>query len=321
MKSQAIVLILFLIMNITQQSQAKNTNNIHKVCASQASSCLELLPDELAKLRPRSNAWYKLKLYELESLFVLQQTERQRAVLADLHPVDAAPIVFQITAYLYLAKNAYFYKEFESAEHYSEIVFNLIEQVTETYPDPRKIVSLVNLKLYHAKLELLSDNEAAYTEKLLNALSTLESLREKFHNSYDPIFNRELYGNIGHTYARLDKHVESLQAYQTGLFWARQGVDLQQLSVSIYNVARAYQRLEYFDKALKEFELAKQAAINAKDEIVELFCYYQMADIYFNLNQIELVHRTLAHLKGRTLETNLSKYVKELQLKISNKHN
>ena len=120
----------------------------------------------------------------------------------------------------------------------------VLEQINEAHRDPLTVVQLANA------LNQQGEYQRGY--------DLLLPLTAKYQHRYMPRFKHELFENLGHFALRLNKLSDHLAYRHLALEWARALGNNNQVAISLYNVARAYQMLSDYPNAMDYFLQAEQ---------------------------------------------------------------
>lgn len=226
---------------------AQSSLEFNQVCENSSHDCIENIEGHLETAPLQSRLWYKLKLLELDALFNLQQFNKLRQEVDLWAEKDGLPITFKVYIQIYRAKLSFGKTSPEITQRYLDEALLTLSNIHEMLPRPMRLIEIANLQL--------SNNQPEAAKK------TLLSLEEKFSHNASPLFNRELYANLGHAAIRLNELDEHVIYREKSLDGAVKVGNIQQMSVAGYNLGRAYQMKSRFDEALTTF---KQSASNAK---------------------------------------------------------
>lgn len=254
--------------------------SIHSICKTQASRCLDEVPSYIAKSQPYSDAWYRYTLYQYDALFALQRFEPLMNSILAIDNLNTAPVGFQVSANIYLAKGYRVKNDFIQLSHYAKVARGLLKQVSKQFNDPSRLVQLGNLILYQGNV-FREKNEPKLAEKTFNdSFQLLKNIEADYHHYTDPIFNRELYVNLGHVSHALKNLRDSEVYYGKSLFWTKQVPDQQQLAVAEFNYGRACERNNKIDCSLKFIAKSRVNFKQAKDFAGEQMAILQLARMY-----------------------------------------
>ena len=118
----------------------------------------------------------------------------------------------------------------------------------------------------------------------------------------------ELYTNLGHTSAVLDRNYKTVEFYSKALFWSKQTANKQQIGVTHYNLARSYQATEQLKRASDEFVNAKKM-FEESDAIVAVYdTNLMLIEINQSLQNKEFVSQLIGEVQTALDENKLTHY-------------
>jgi tetratricopeptide (TPR) repeat protein len=246
---------------------------IDNVCLSSASQCLLLLDDALVTSPAKSRQWYRLKLLQLDAFFTLQQLKNLSTEIDTLLIDTSLPINFSVYVYIYYAKLNHAKDNIEPAKKYLDKAVLLLKELNNKYPKPMRLIEIANLQT------AMKDYDQA---KL-----TLLQLELKFKGKYHPIFKRELYANLGHV-ANFQQDIALHVKYRKkSLKWALRANNIQQVGIAYYNLARAYQKAEYYEHAEDYYLQAINSAQLTQDDISSDLSQLRLIEVVILQGEIE----------------------------------
>lgn len=257
--------------------------NIHEICKTSPANCLANIDKSLSSVSKKSRIWFQYKLYQLDALFQLVKYQELKQEIAQWIDVEDIPLKFKINIYILHAKQLKFEGDIESAEQYLNKSIEMLNSVSQLYADPMMTIQIANT------LNYLGKNQQGY--------DLLMTLDKKYSSRNDPLLKLELYGNLGHFAARLERFDEHLALRHKALTAATELANEQELSVALYNVARAYQILNADDEALQYFIEARTHSLIAKDNYVAEIALMRQAQIAMKQKNAERVNALYAQIK------------------------
>lgn len=281
----------------TRQTNAKFT----EICAISSSDCLDNSSHYLQNVTLQSRLWYKYKLLELEALFNLQRFDKLREEANYWSTQPSIPVTFKVYVLIYRAKLSSGRVSKEITQTYLDEAITTLSEIHEMVPRPMRLIEIANLQLSNDQPEA--------------AKQTLLSLEKKFSHNASPLFNRELYANLGHAAIRLNELDEHIIYREKSLDGAINVGNAQQIGVAGYNLGRAYQMKSRLNEALITFEQSAENAKKASDKTTEISATMRVIEVTYlkgdkekarNLfKSIDFKQSTLSEgLKGRYQDLN-----------------
>ena len=169
----------FLIISIALLSSFYGSANerisaqVHKVCQTQYSECLKLIPEQIEKTTPNSAAWYRLTTYKLTAHLLLNHWDELLAETDNLVTIDSLPTEFKFLVYLYHAKGKLHVGGEEEGAEYLLKTKALFDQFNSTISNPMYLVQYGNVLLYEAHRAKQYKQKDIYLPKYRDAKITL----------------------------------------------------------------------------------------------------------------------------------------------------
>ncbi|MDF2179467.1 hypothetical protein P2G88_14530 [Aliiglaciecola sp. CAU 1673] len=277
---------------------AKADVDIHALCLTSPKRCLEQVPAQLAKEKEGSRSWYRLKIYELDSLLHLLQLDRLKEALQSVAQRTDQPDAFRIRLYTHQAKLLTLEGKQEEAADYLSKAIVLLDQGHQLFPAPLLQVHIANLQLYQGQ----------YAE----ALQRLLAAEDKFSKGGSALFNLELYTNLGHAASYIEDYKGQLKYRQQALRWATLLENQHQLGIGLYNLARAHQALVQYQPALDYFEEAYQASLGAGDKATAHQALLRLAQVSLDNGQYSQAKHFFSRLESEYLPPPMHKLEQQL---------
>ncbi|NMP33220.1 hypothetical protein HII17_16830 [Thalassotalea sp. M1531] len=288
---------LMLLLGYPSQLLA-STLNIETICQQSSAKCLEIIDTKLNKTSYPSRTWYKLKLLQLEAHFLLGNIAQLNKALMPFLDNEDLPMSFLVYVKIYHAKVMNQLGDSQAAQQDLAQALNLLHEIQEHLPRPMRLIEIANLQILNKQY-----NQAEQTLLLLEKRYAQDAL---------PLFNQELYANLGHIAARLDKLVDYFVYTEKSLFYALKTDNKQQISVAHYNFARAAMINGSLAKARENFMHALLQATLAKDFATQIDAKIRLIEIALRENNSIRVKELLPQLKQTALSYDFD--LKEYQL-------
>lgn len=259
--------------------QLSHRLDIHTLCAEAPQQCLTNVEKLLLHEPSESRRWFQYKNYQLDALFELNRFEQLANEVEPWLARDDIPLKFQISVLIYSAKSQPDNRK-ELANQLINKAVTLLEDVSEVNHNPMLMVQIAN-----------SLNEQGEYQRGYDMLLPLVT---KYQHRHMPRFQHELFENLGHFAIRLNKLDEHLEYRCSALKWASLMGNDNQIAISLYNVARAFQMLENYPKALEYFSKAEQLGKNTL-ELVE----FRRAEIALAQGQLDKAQAHYAEVEHK----------------------
>ena len=226
-------------------------SNIHKICETSLSRCLDQIDAQLNSVPKQSRVWFQYKLYQYNALFQLVKLEQLKQEIDPWIDVEDIPLKFKINVYFYHAKLLVNDGKAELTRQYLNQTIDLLTSISQLYTDPMMTIQIAN------SLNYLGENQQGY--------DMLKALDKKFFDRNDPLFKLELYENLGHFSWRLGYFDEHIELRLKALDAAKKSLNKQDYAVAIYNVGRAYQMVDAYEDAFEYFKKSRKWFLAEKD--------------------------------------------------------
>lgn len=281
---------------------------VHKACQTHYVECLKIIPEQLEKATPSTAAWYRLKTYKLTALWLLNHWEELLDETQVLVENESLPTEFKFLVYLYHAKGKLHVGEEKEGMEYLSKTKSLFDQFNSTISNPMYLVEYGNVMLYEAHRAKQYKQKDIYLPKYRDAKITLLKVRDNFYHYNNPKFQMELYTNLGHTSAVLDRNYKTVEFYSKALFWSKQTANKQQIGVTHYNLARSYRATGQLQLASDEFVNAKKM-FEESDAIVAVYdTNLMLIEINQSLQNKEFVSQLIGEVQTALDENKLTHY-------------
>jgi tetratricopeptide (TPR) repeat protein len=256
---------LFTISFFVISKDNNKESNIHDICQSSPSACLLKIENKLNSVEGKSLIWFQYKLYQLDALFQLVQEDKLREQLALWIDVEDVPLKFKINIYILYAKMLENHSQDEIAVKYLNKAINKLSSVNQVLPDPMLVIQIANA------LNYLHKNQQGY--------DMLIALEKKYAKRDHILLKIELYENLGHFAARLNKPQEHINYRKLCIEWAAKHNNKQRMAVAVYNLARAYQMNNDYQLATNYFNQAYILGTNSADFNIANMSIYRNAQL------------------------------------------
>lgn len=223
--------------------RTEDDRNIVQRCQQSPQVCLEIIEPVLGQTQQTSRVWYQYKLLHLEALFRLVMFDELAKEVAPWVDDESVPLRFRINVLVYYAKVLSKSDTRSQSMFYMEQAISAIEQVNESNYDPL--------------LTVMVANGLNYLGKYQQGYDLLMPLVAKYKHRPMAKFKHELFENLGHFAHRLGRPEEHLDFRLKALTWAQALDSKNEIAIALYNIARAYQFLENYEKAFSYFEKAE----------------------------------------------------------------
>ena len=255
-----------LLLCVSAQSQANTTSpSIEATCSHSYALCLKNIEPLLSSTQQPSRTWYKYKLLQLEALFNLGKITELKQALAPFIHKENLPEAFTVYIKIYYAKALGNDKQRDESKKYIQEALTLLYQIQEQLPRPMRLIEIANLQLID--------------KQFTQAEQTLLYLEERFSQNALPLFNQELYANLGHVASMTDQLDKLLDYREKSLYYTLQVDNKQQNGVAYYNLGRALFRLEDYASAEENFLLSFKHAELAQDVSMQIYAKIRLAEI------------------------------------------
>ena len=248
-KSISILILLSFATVIFAQS---DDSNIHEICETSFSKCLDKIDGQLSSVPKHSRVWFEYKLYQFNALFNLLKIEQLKDNVTPWVDIEDIPLKFKINVYFYHAKLLVYDGKAELARQYLNQTIDMLTSISQLYTDPMMTIQIANA------LNYLGENQQGY--------DMLKALDKKFLERNDPSFKLELYGNLGHFSFRLGHFEEHIELRFKALDAAKKVANKQDYAVAIYNVGRAFQMVDAYEDAFEYFNESRKWFLSEKDD-------------------------------------------------------
>lgn len=247
-------------------------NSIHQLCVNDYAECKNQLQDAYPSVKPQGINWYRFKLYELDSLFHLQQSQELRDVLDDLAQLNDIPLFVQLKMDVMNAK-LYWGPNPQLSLYHQERAKKTFEAVLKTGKDPKVLVDYANLHLYLNEYDV--------------GIRLLQRLQERFSEHGNAFIRASIAANLGNFFMKKD-WIEKAKVQYKYAMTASSGTALVNLEiVSHYNYARAHQRLEQLEEAIPLFQQARQVAKRGGNEQLASLSELRLGQIQLQLGNFD----------------------------------
>ena len=261
--------------------RADDDRNIVQRCQQSPQVCLEIIEPVLKQTQQSSRVWYQYKLLHLEALFRLVMFDELAEQVSPWVEDESVPLRFRINVLVYHAKILRARDANEEGMLYMERAISSIEQVNESNYDPLLTVMVAN------GLNSMGKYQQGY--------DLLMPLVKKYKHRPMAKFKHELFENLGHFAHRLGKPEEHLEFRLKALTWAQVLDNKNEIAISLYNIARAYQFLEKYEKAFSYFEKAEaMEAMGPSDTAMITFRRAEMSLAQGDISAAEQYMKVLA---------------------------
>jgi len=282
--------VLFLSLSTIVHSQetiVKTPLSTHKTCQLNPKKCLEILPEQLQKIPSGSAAWFRLKDYQMWAEYHLAQYEALGITTNEALNAANPPGDFEFASIIYRAK--YLLTVDKDAE-----AFDLMQRAKKRFAeldssssDPSRLLLYANLIQEEAHRLKKHAPREVYRAKFLEARNVLLKVRKNYKNLNDPVFQSNMYANLGHIASALENYVKFLEYRSRGLFWAKQTKNPLRIATAHYNLARAYQANRKHKKAISEYQISVEEHIRARDESGIAICQLRIAQNHIELGNLK----------------------------------
>lgn len=275
---------------------------IESVCQKSSGQCLFSLENALADSTSRSRQWYRLKLLQLDALFILQQFKKLSEEIDALLTYDELPINFSVYVYIYHAKLNYGKGQISTAKKYLSKAVNLLTSINDKYPKPMRLIEIANLQISMKDFE--------------QAKSTLLQLELKFQDRYHPLFKRELYANLGHVALFQGDEALHVKYRERSLKWALKANNNQQVGIAYHNLAWAFQKAENYKYAEQHYSQAIKFSRIEQDDINGSISQLRLIEVILLQGKVDKALKFFNQLPTRPADNGYSKQYNKLYLKI-----
>ncbi|NMP31073.1 tetratricopeptide repeat protein [Thalassotalea sp. M1531] len=251
-------------------SLGQGNQDIHSTCAKSPQQCLEVIGQYLTSEKTESRIWFQYKMYQIDALFQLVKFEQLANEVSPWVERKDIPLKFKISVLIYYAKILSSQGSDAIAANYMNQALDAINDVNSVAFDPLLVVQVAN------GLNHIGEYQKGY--------DLLIPLEKKYRNRPMAKFKHELYENLGHFALRLKQFQEHLGYRLQALEWAKEVGNDNQTAISLYNVARAHQILEDYERAFHYFELAEQ--LNAMGPSDQNMINYRRAEMSLVMNDL-----------------------------------
>ncbi len=297
-----------LLCSFAGQANERVSAKVHKICQTEYSECLNIVPDHIQNVTPHSAAWYRLTSYKLSSMLFLNHWQPLVEETRQLIQYPDLPAEFRFITYLYYAKANLYNGDEATGEEYLNKTKALFDQFNSSISNPMHLVRYGNILLYEAHRAKQYEQKDVYLPKYRDAKITLLKVRDNFYHYNNPKFQMELYTNLGHTSQIVDKNYKTVEFFSKALFWSKQTANKQQIGVTHYNLARSYQLTEQYKRASDEFIKAKRMFIDSQDIVAVHDTNLMLIEINQKLSNSELVASLIREVQLALDKNELSHY-------------
>lgn len=300
--------------------QMSFAESLYHTCQTDSARCAELSQAKLVDLTPNTLPWYDIKLLQLESLFLLDKTDLLLDALTATTPIPTdAPQEFNLKVYVYFAKVYLKERQLNLSEQYAKLASDIFRDMLTRAPQPSVYLDFSNLLTLEYHIANAQNNEQKAQLKLSEAIKNLLALEKASQASNDPIFYRELYGNLGHVYMFDGNFNNALKAYDSSLFWTKQGQSEQQLAVAEFNVGKALKALQRYESAMRHFEQASMHAFLSQDMNTYVTAQLNMAVCNVQLTDIDKASSILSNVEDFKFTATQKKLFESIQADVQRK--
>jgi tetratricopeptide (TPR) repeat protein len=306
LKSTIVVLLLLNFPTLFVSAANKElSNDIHQICQSSPSQCLDEIEANLASAPFKSRVWFQYKLYQLDAFYRLVKFKALNSELEKWLDIEKVPLRFQISIYILYAKVIQLEgREALGNEYLNKAVDTLIS-VNKVAPDPMLIVQIANA------LNDLKNYQQGY--------DMLIALEKKFVRRDNIKLKLELYENLGHFSYRLGKLNEHILFRVKANCWAKLHGNDQRIAITVYNLARAYQMTKEYSDALDYFVQAEYYANKSKNYFTLSMTMYRRAEIELDRGNYKKAMKYFHLIDVKPLPESFNKELDTLVNKIKNK--
>ncbi|MBU2881458.1 hypothetical protein KO525_09095 [Psychrosphaera sp. B3R10] len=293
-------LIILIIVTMPVAIAAKKTPpkvSIRTVCQSEFVECLNRLPAELIKTKEHQDFWYVLKIYEFESLFQLNYTQRLHEATAKY--VDSKNIKskeFQFLTRIYHAKTQFAQNNEKKGIYYLDKAKGLFSQLTSTISNPIYLIHYANIILVEAHRLKKSGLVAESKTKFLETKQLLLTIKKNYYQYNNPSFQVELYTNLSHCTGQLNQRTAAIEASKKAIFWAKENANRQQIGISEFNLARAYQNAKQYTKSRRTYLTSIRSFVESKDKVSEAIAYLRLIEVSKAIGDKKTIARSFTQL-------------------------
>jgi tetratricopeptide (TPR) repeat protein len=274
-------LVLCCILFLTAYSKnASASHDIHHVCQKSPATCLAQIDTELNKTQEQSRLWFNLLQYKLDALFNLKMIHSLKEQIAPWINGKELPIPFQVSVYIYHIKTLPSDTSAADKQYFIDKAKKQLTLLNDIYPNPIKLVELANLQVQIGEVQ--------------EAFTRLQALENKYARRNDPLFQMELYANLGHAAHRLDLAEEKIEYYIKALEWSIEYGNQQQIAVSYYNVAKSQLNESQFKQSANSFSKSVKYARSSHDTTLLAQAQLFLAQSYIELKKYKDAHLVLS---------------------------
>lgn len=226
---------------------------LQQLCERSDQACLHSTRQWLTSQPQGSHLWYQLQLRELDLLFRAQQDDELLRRCETLLQLQQLPDAFRARLYIYYAKLLN-QRQQPQAQHYFTLAKQLLGDWQHSTQDPQGYVRLYNLELYFA-------------ERLPYAYQQLQLIADKYAQRQDPLFQYDLWNNLGHFAQKMQQPQQAIQFRKQALHWALQTAHSGVQAQAHFNLARQYSMAALWLAAAPHFATACELYQQAQDPV------------------------------------------------------
>jgi len=262
-------------------------NELQRRCEHNDNACLQSTRQLLATQPKASHLWYQLQIRQLDLLFRSQQDEALWQLCESLLTQNQLPDAFRARLYIYYAKLLH-QRQHPQAQAYFRRAKQLLGDWQHSTQEPQGYVRLYNLELY-------------FTERLPFAYQQLQLIAGKYAQRQDPMFQYDLWNNLGHFAQKLLDPAAAVKQRQQALYWALQSNHTGIQAQAHFNLARQYSMAEQWQAAVPHFAKATELYLQAEDPIAIHEAWLFSAEALWRTGQPKQAHQLFAKVNAGQL--------------------
>ncbi len=289
----------FLLLTFSFFAQSNNASELRKTidntCIHSSYDCLKNIKYLLANTQQNSRMWFKYKLLQMDALYILQNDTTLLEITNYWLDKTNAPVIFQVYVQIYKAKLSLAIGKNIDGNKYLSKAVKLLSLINDSIPKPMRLIEIANLLYVNNRIE--------------EARATLLNLEKIYAKRNVPLFNRELYGNLGHIAGKSKQFKLQLDYRKKALFWALEYKNEQQIGIVYYNLARAQQTLKQYADAEKSYKMALKFSIKSHDKITQLGSQLRVVEVMYQQNKKQTAQKLFASLSQKNFTTSTPKEI------------
>ncbi|MBU2883094.1 tetratricopeptide repeat protein [Psychrosphaera sp. B3R10] len=255
-----IIPIIFFVTPSLAQAQ------LDEFCVNDYSNCLRLVEQKLAEQPKSKIEFYKLKMYQLDSLYYLGKYQQLDIEMGKLINASRLPKVVELKIHIYSAKLKIGQKDDPERKAHLAKAQLIFQALLKTGDDPNTLIDYANLHIYLGQ----------YTE----GIRLLKQLERKFSDHKNANIIAKVAINLGNLYLLTGDLVKAQTQYLVAMEHSRKAGLINVNIIANYNYGRTFQKLEQNSKAIAIFlELIPRASELVDSNIDEL-TYYRLGQLY-----------------------------------------